>query len=1190
MFLKSVEMFGFKSFPERTTIEYDHGVTVIVGPNGCGKSNLSDAIRWVFGERSSREMRSGDKMTDVIFNGSTERAASGFAEVTLVLDNTDRSLDVDANEVSVTRRISRSGENEYFLNKKTVRLRDVEELFMDTGFGKDGYSLLNRSKIEAIMLGRKEERRKLFEEAAGISTHRYRREEAERNLKKADENMVRLTDIMDELEGRIGPLKLQAEKAEKFIALDGERKSLELGVLVRRLADSGDEIQGLERQNAILASKKAELELQSGQLKKRREALEEKRRNYGIQIDDLRRQERELNDKIGANRTQLKVAQNDEKNRGEQEKGLREEISRLEGEIASYGERIRENDADAERRRADCRQIDADVEALRQEVERLNREAAGSDQAHAALYEEINALNEACNRAREQQAELQGKAEQLRQRIGDSDSDKSERQRRLDEVEEEISLAEQDLEQIETEMGRHTNVRDGLRLKLDGLKTHLDEDEPKLTEKKIAVGQLRRTVETLEDMERRMEGYAGSVRAVLAAAQSGRLKGIRGTVAQLITVPDRYAMAIEVALGGALQNLVTENEQQAKYGIELLKSTNGGRATFLPMTTVSGNVLRENEIQGDYIGVAAELAEYAPEYRNIFHSLLGRVLVCENLDSAIAAARANRQRYRIVTLDGQVINAGGSMTGGSMNKNSGTLSRRNQIRDYHEQCRKLDEEIQELTQRIETRKNDRTRLENERNAHEQQLQGLASEQIRTQTNLEQSRKEAADLRTALENHDTALQQLRDECRSAEDRLRELQQQLERDSGSLEQKNAQARELEQGKSDITGRRDEINGQIGQKGLDKQGIEKDISALEGQNGFFADECNNRRERIAQIEEQIAGLTEQNTSGQESAEALRKENERLIEELNAAVAGIRLAEEQRDAGEPEFRTIADEESRISEDLLRISGDAGRMEEKLTNARDGRDGLIFRLNDEFNLDTDQAREQAPEVEDLAEATRDLNRLQSKIRALGQVNPGATLEYREVNERYTAMKKQYDDIVASQKELNKLITSLSETMTGIFTESFERINTEFKRVFEQLFGGGKAELLLDDPDNALESEITIRANPPGKKITSLEQLSTGERAFLTIAIYFAILHVKPTPFCLLDEIESNLDDVNVQRFADYMVEMSANTQFIAISHRRGTMEVGDVLYGVTMRKGSGISRLIRLEVGEVEQKLGIKI
>ncbi|MBQ3140776.1 MAG: chromosome segregation protein SMC [Clostridia bacterium] len=1190
MFLKSVEMFGFKSFPERTTIEYNNGVTVIVGPNGCGKSNLSDAIRWVFGERSSKEMRSGDKMTDVIFNGSGERAASGFAEVTLVLDNTDRSLDVDENEVAVTRRIMRSGENEYYLNKKIVRLRDIEELFMDTGFGKDGYSLLNRSKIEAIMLGKKEERRKLFEEAAGISTHRYRREEAERSLKKADDNMVRLTDIMNELEGRLGPLKTQAEKAERFIEMDAERKSLELGVLVRNIADGAANISSLLQKSSILESQKAEYELRRRRLDEQNEQLEQKRRDCGIAIDEQRRLTETLREQSSELRSQIELARFDGQHRAHSAQSLRDAIERMQQEIVSAERLCADNDAAADAKRAVCKRVEAQIVTLQVQLEQLNRDAAGTDDAYAALFAEITVLSDRCNQLKLQRAQLEAQVQQMAVRIEESDADKQARTQRLEEVREDIELSEGDLEQIQSELDRRRNITEGLNIKLNGLRSRLEEDERKLSENKVIAEQLRHKAATLEDMERQMEGYAGSVKSVLSAAQSGRLKGIRGTVAQLITVPDRYAVAIEVALGGALQNLVTETEQQAKYGIEYLKNSNGGRATFLPMTTVNGNVLREHDVKGEFLGIAAELTQYADEYRGIFASLLGRVLVCENMDSAIAAARANNQRYRIVTLDGQLINAGGSMTGGSLNKNSGTLSRRNQIRSYTERYEKLNAENAKLGEGIAARTADRTKLEADLNVQAQQIAGLSSEKLRTELTLQQARKEAEELQNALQNHGAALAQLKKGRDDGLARIAELDGSIAADTEQLAVKNERSRQLSQGRTDFAAKREQTLADIAQKRLELLENEKDISALAQHNEAIAADCELKRMQIAQTQTQIADLSRQDESGKDAIGALEQQLRQIAEEISANQSRIAQLEQQRDGSEVEMRELKEKDRALTEESQQIVADAARVLERLETAQTERDHLIYRLDEEYQMGFEQASQQAAPVENLTETTRQLNRLRDRIKSLGQVNLGATVEYAEVNERYTSMKTQYDDIVASKKELSKLIVSLSETMTEIFTQSFERINTEFKRVFEQLFGGGKAELLLEDPTNALESEITIRANPPGKRITSLEQLSTGERAFLTIAIYFAILHVKPTPFCLLDEIESNLDDVNVQRFADYMVDMSAKTQFIAISHRRGTMEVADVLYGVTMRKGSGISRLIRLEVSEVEQKLGIKL
>lgn len=1194
MFLKSIEMFGFKSFPERTRLDFTGGITVVVGPNGCGKSNICDAVRWVFGERSSKAMR-GKKMEDVIFAGADGRPASGFAEVSLFLDNTDRGLDIEEDEVCITRRIYRSGETEYLINKKNVRLADLLEMFMDTGLGRDGYSLIGQGRISEIVAANSRDRREIFEEAAGISKHRFRREEAERSLEKANDNMLRLTDIMSELESRIEPLRLAAEKAEKYIALVGEKTGLELGVWLSNLNKNENALKKISDDLTAVEAQISESEIKAAGAQREMDGIFAASQSYNVIIDAKRRESETLQHRCADIRSKIELCRADFAHR-------RADVERMNGQIGQYEAMMSDSDRMVQQYKDDIKAREKGIEDAKTEVAQieaglaeLNASEGGKQQRYEQLFAEIEAATRRLNDVRIARVQTESEAGVLADKLTESEQALQSHSGVVGDMKEEAELLAEDAAQIASDIEKRNNARSGLEIKAATLANKVNILGQECSALKVDADGCRHKAQTLEDMEKQMEGYAGSVKAVMARAAAGSLRGIRGTVAQLISVEGKYAVAVEIALGGALQDIVTENEEQAKYAINYLKTNNLGRATFLPMSAVSGETMSAGDLSGceGWHGVASALVKTDPQYSRIIGKLLGRTAVFEDMDTAIAASKKTGYRYRIVTLDGQLINSGGSMTGGSLNKNSGTLSRAGQISDYRARASELEAQLAAKNTELENAGKELAAVRGQLDSDAETMSGLAAEKMRIDMSLAQANRDYEQTKDAIKILTAAVKDIK--AAIAQNEKANAAQRLDEQVAAelLEKKNAESRELSDGRTDFFTRREAILESISAKKLQIAEYMKDIGLLNNNIELAGADKQQKQMLIAGVRAQIAAAESGDSEQGGELETLQGELDSLNASIEACSRDIEQTAAERDANEMKMNAVREKDKEIA--LLRqnLAAESARLTERAATARREYDNTVARLWDEYELTREDAAAKAIPIENTAEATRQLNRLREKIRSLGTVNTAAGEEYAEVSERYTTMKTQYDDIVKSQKELEKLISSLNATMTEMFTKTFNEVNTLFQEVFVELFGGGQAKLRLEDENNVLDCGIEISAQPPGKSIKNLESLSGGEQSFLAVAIYFAILKVKPTPFCILDEIESALDEVNVRRLADYMQAMCGATQFISITHRRGTMEIADTLYGVTMQKAgasSGVSKVLRLNIGEIEEKLGIKV
>lgn len=1188
MILKALEMQGFKSFPDKTVLEFNKGITAVVGPNGSGKSNISDAVRWVLGEQSTKTLR-GSKMEDVIFSGTDVRKAKGFAEVTLRLDNTDRSLNKDSDEVSVTRRYYRSGDSEYLVNGESARLRDVNELFMDTGLGRDGYSIVGQGKIADMVSPKASERRDMLEEAAGISHFRYRRGDAIKRLAQAEENLVRLRDILSELESRVGPLKAQSEKAQKFIVLAGERKNLEIGIWLNTIDKTGEKMRDQEHKIEIAEASHKEAQDELSKIGEMIDKAADGTRDINIKLEEIRNSASGFEEKLSDIDSQIKVAENSILHNNET-------IERINRDKAAENETEQNIDAavsaaqeciqKAEKQIADAtRQMDE--LSKQEETYRLNS-SEFSDRA-AALSGEISALSVRLADCRVTAETANSSIEEIRSRISAIDESMGTRKDDYDALLKRKADAEASLKEIQDEIVSVKNAIDGYTLRFENRGKKADSVKLAIDEKQRELHKGQDRVRLLEDLEKNMEGYFGAVKAVMKESGRGALRGIYGPVSQLITVKDKYSAAIETALGAAVQNIVVDNETDAKRAMGFLKEHRAGRATFLPITAIKGRVLSEQGLDDQYgfVSIASDLVSYDNKYSEIIRWLLGRTAVAEDIDSAIAIAKKYSYRFRIVTLDGQVINAGGSMTGGSRVQNAGILSRGNEIERLKGSLASMQKELDGMLSDYKLLSEDASAAKAELEGAEGDLLRAKEENIRREGELKLASDKlssvSSGVKELLEEKETLekrIESVSSGAEAARSQIDELKETLENKEKELESITGDSKTLQKNREEVASKAAEIRLRIVSLQKDVEANTDEITRLKNRKTGHLDRLSELDGEIREIEEkndELRALTERLSADEKALKANHGDAQNQINELIS----------QRDELEKQANDLRLHERAKSEERERLSGDIARLEERKIAMRNEYDNLTSKLYDEYQLTRREAAALEIEIDDYSLAAKRLAELKSQIRALGSVNVSAIEEYKEVSERYEFLSGQINDVETSRAELNKMIDDLTGKMAEQFREQFNRINSCFGQTFIELFGGGKAELRLEDERDVLGSDIEIKVQPPGKNVQNINLLSGGEKGLSAIALLFAILKVTPAPFCIFDEVEAALDDVNVSRYAQYVRRMTKNTQFILITHRRGTMEEADVLYGVTMQE-KGVSKLLELKTAEMAKKLGL--
>ncbi|MGN0548786.1 MAG: chromosome segregation protein SMC [Acutalibacteraceae bacterium] len=1188
MRLKALEMQGFKSFPDKTVFNFNHGMTAVVGPNGSGKSNIADAVRWVLGEQSTKNLR-GSKMEDVIFGGTKIRKPLGFAEVTLRLDNTDRTLDSDRDEVSVTRRYYRSGESEYMLNGQVVRLRDVHELFMDTGLGRDGYSLVSQGRIADLISSKSGQRRDMLEEAAGISHYRYRRNDANRKLDQAEENLVRLRDILSELESRVGPLKTQSEKAQKFLVLAKEKKELEIGLWLHTIDTTRVKLRDQEDKLSIAQGQYDSVEAALTQIETDSEEIIAKSQDITVRIDNIRNNSTSYEEKAVQLEGQISVEKNtilhneqtierikrDMSDASNSENTLKKEVEDAQAEIAALL-----NEIEAKRKELDSAALNI--------ADARNETGEFADRI-AEISQKITALTEKVSEKRIEETTANSSIEEISGRVSNIEGVLSTRNGYITELEDKRNTCQSQLDKLNDTATEIMNAVSGYSLRVNNRQEKADKLKSAIDARGLDILQKKDKIRMLDEMEKNMDGYSGAVKAVVREAKGGALRGIHGPLSQLISVEDRYAIAVETALGSAIQNIVTDSENDAKRAINFLKENKGGRATFLPLTSVKSKPFTEKGLDNCYgfVDMADRLLDYDKKYDEIIRSLLGRTAVAEDLDSAIVIAKKFSYRFKIVTLDGQVVNAGGSMTGGSRGHNSGILSRTNEKEKLNEQLKKLAAEQEKDNEEYK-------RLNVELSSAKAELDASEADLKRTQEDIIRKESELALIDGKLDTANAALEELRREKKNASIRITDLEalkaaaqteiDRLNKEMGSLQ---ADLDVVTHGREKLEEKKEELAQIEAKINLDILALEKDIEAKKEAVDLLNRRMASHEGRLDDLNGEIAVIEKANSDIELKIQELTKQAQEFHELGASAKSDIEALINERTQCDAKSAQLRSEERAKSAEREKISGELARLEERKAQMEKQLDDAVNKLFDEYQLTKSDAEALNIVIEDYQQAHRSLQELKGKIRALGNVNVGAIEEYKEVSERYEFMKAQLDDIEKSRDELNRLITELTSKMAEQFKAQFVRINSYFGETFVELFGGGKAELILENPNDVLECNIEIKVQPPGKNVQNIDLLSGGEKGLSAIALLFAILKVAPSPFCIFDEVEAALDDVNVARYARYVRRMTANTQFILITHRRGTMEEADVLYGITMQE-EGVSKLLELQTAEMAKKLGI--
>ena len=1188
MYLKSLEIQGFKSFPDKTVLRFGDDITAIVGPNGSGKSNISDAIRWVMGEQSTKALR-GAKMEDVIFGGTQKRGAVGFAEATLVLDNSDGALSCDAKEIAVTRRYYRSGESEYYINRRSARLRDINELFMDTGLGREGYSNISQGRIDEILSLRSVDRREIFEEAAGISRFRHRKEETERRLANTQDNLTRIGDKISELELQVEPLRVQAEKAKKYLAYREELKGLEIAVW----------LESLERLAA--AAQKAEEDYRSAAfiLEQSHEALDGL---YALS-DELGERLHTQDNTLETLRAELVQIQSD--------------IREIEGRIAVFESNISNNHTNIDRLQLELQDADTRADTIQTQIAGHEGRIAEIEAQNAALQETIRDRQERSRVFAQNADELTRKyvhwseaqshiMEELSDRRANlAASEESERlsirrkeeldaqnllaKARLEEVEAEYAACEKALNEARDTVTASGNTIEGYRLRLEARTRRRDECKSRCDKLEIDIQTARRQHAMYREMERAYEGYSKAVKYTMQQAQSGVLRGVHGPISSLIHTDDAYTVAIETAMGAAMQYIVVSDERAGKAAIENLKAADKGRNTFYPITTMRGRTMSEPGLKNapGYVALASELVRCDETYREIINHILGRTAVVERLDDAIAISRKYPRKFRLVTLDGQVVNADSSMTGGSVIRNAGILSRANALAKLAEQIKTQTEELSAEQKALESAASEAAKVEFELDAAQNELRQAEDAVLRLEGELRQHQVLRDAIRDAIDANGQELNAISERRQLDHDRAVTLTAQIAMFEKDLAKASQKLSEITVSQNEALEKVQKLSDEITRCKVESAALE-----AERQSAVVA------RDHLRDLDSSMQGDRSQK---QALIEALGTENEQIvaqIAEANGQIAAlqsklsgqndtIRQASEERIAAEARKTRAEREAQEKSKDILNMEREAARLEQRKISAQMEEKQIVDKLWDSYELTRSHAAEAAAPIESVAGAQRSITDLKRKISALGEPNPGAIAQFELVNERYQYLCAQRDDVLQAKQELMGVIDSITEQMTAIFTEEFAKMGAYFSQTFTEMFGGGKGALVLEDPTQPLTCGIEIRVQPPGKQLKTITLLSGGEKAFVAIALYFAILKVRPTPFCMLDEIDAALDDRNVERFASYLRTLCKKTQFIVITHRRGTMELADILYGVTMQE-QGVSKILHLELKQMVETMGI--
>ncbi|MGN8804264.1 MULTISPECIES: chromosome segregation protein SMC [unclassified Blautia] len=1181
MYLKNIEVQGFKSFAQKINFEFHNGITGIVGPNGSGKSNVGDAVRWVLGEQSAKSLRGGN-MQDVIFSGTETRKPLSYASVAITLDNSDHKLPVDFNEVTVTRRLYRSGESEYKINGSACRLKDINEMFYDTGIGKEGYSIIGQGQIDRILSGKPEERRELFDEAAGIVKFKRRKNTTIKKLEEERQNLVRVTDILSELTRQLGPLEKQSETARIYLAKRETLKELDVNMFLMEFANTAQALKELEEKLAIAQNQLKDTQKSYDQTKVEYERLEQELEDLNAKMDALRISGQEqaihkqqLEGQVNVlNEQILAGAQNEEHYKGRLQ-AIEEELSvrtssqkKLEAERADIYAQLKTVRTKLSEEEEKLKTAQENIEACTQEVEDGKNEIIEILNSRANTKGKAQRFDAMMEQADIRKAEISQRILRLKSEEEEQQTILSKAQKQYDEITEQIQSMNEECEHLSQSA--------------EQIQGKLKEQNAQMEMGQTAYHREASRLESLKNITERYDGYGNSIRRVME--QKELVPGIQGVVADLIQVNKDYEIAIETALGGSIQNIVTDNEQTAKTLIEFLKKNRYGRATFLPMSSISPRgefTPREALREPGVIGIASELVTTEPQYQQITKFLLGRVLVVDNIDHAITIGRKYRHSLRMVTTEGESLSPGGSMTGGAFRNNSNLLGRRREIEELETKVSQLKNNLLEMQKAIEENRNQRNMIRDTIAEFQEKLRQKYIEQNTARMNIKQQEKKAEEIRSGYDqiNRDQA---------EIKRQVMEIRQDHERIAQELESSKQDEKELE---SFIETKQSELDEWKEEEGKVSKGLEEirlQSSTLDQKEKFDQENLSRLRSEVKALQTEKDGIYEFLAHSSEEMEKKQQMITQLKKEAKESDLHERQSKEQLENLQKEKESRNSRHKEFFEKRDYLSGQIGlldkeccRLQGQMEKLEESREERIAYMWSEYEITPNNALSyRKEELTDLSEMKKQAAQIKDDIRRLGPVNVNAIEDYKELLERHTFLSGQYEDLVTAEKTLEQIIQELDEGMRKQFTEKFGEIQKEFDKAFKELFGGGKGTLELDEEADILEAGIKIISQPPGKKLQNMMQLSGGEKALTAIALLFAIQNLKPSPFCLLDEIEAALDDSNVGRFAGYLQKLTKNTQFIIITHRRGTMNAADRLYGITMQE-KGVSTLVSVDLVE---------
>ena len=1178
MYLKRMEMQGFKSFADKTVIELKQGITTVIGPNGSGKSNISDAIRWVLGEQSSKALRCS-KSLDIIFAGTQNRKSLGFAEVSLVFDNADGGLPIEYTEVTVTRRIYRSGETGYFINKVPCRLKDLQELFMDTGIGKDGYSIVGQGKIDEILSNKSEDRRHIFEEASGIVKYRVRKQETEKKLEHTKLNLLRINDILSEIEGNLEPLQAQSEKAKKYLNIRDNLKNIEVGLFLYNIDQNKKDIEKITEDENITKEQCDTEETRLERIKTVKEQLKEEIddiTNKIEQMSNLGFESEMLNSDISVSKTKIS-------NNEENEKRFLEEIEEKTTRLKELEEEQKQKDEKRENLRKNKERFTKELEEKQAELdkitEKLSKEALEIEKHKKQVEENTDKKYEKQANIKEQEINFENdekRQKQLKNEIQNIISELDNTRMKKEEVSKDF---------YEIEAIRNKNIKE-----LENIAKQKEEVNQKIKTYQIKINTMSNELRMKEsrqkfliETEKEKEGYTKSVKTLLKDCENNPelKKGIEGVLANLIDVPEELQTAIEMSLGMALQNIVTETEQDAKKLVEYLRKNNIGRASFLPITSIKGKKI--DNIKGNksgIIGIAADLVKYNKKCEQIIYNLLGRTVIVDNMDTAIRVAKENGQNFKIVTQEGDIINTSGAITGGAvMKKTVNILGRENEIK-------KIGQEIKKTQENIE-------KIEKEKEEYEESIEGILEIAERLEKELQENeityatgKQKVLSFEEEIQKIENRLQKLKEEQSELEEQKEfatnkkaEIQKEIEEINTENEKLSKIITEYAELNKDNQKYIDDLNFDITNLKISVSSFDESESSIEEIKERIQQEVEANKQSIKNKQEQIEQSKQETQNLKEAIKKIQEQIEKIKEEVKSS--GSKIEELKKSRAEKNEKLTTQEEQitekfKIIEDL---KGQIVKIDVRKTKIQEEITETINKLWEEYEL-TPNSIEEYEKPKNVSETKKQVNNLRTQMREMGSVNVESINEYKKQKERYDFMSEQRLDLENTMSKLRKIITDMTAIMKEQFEEKFKEINKNFGEVFAELFGGGKAEVKLEDEQNILECGIDITAQPPGKKLQNMLLLSGGEKALTAIALLFAILRINPAPFCVLDEIEAALDDVNVYRYAEYLKKFAQNTQFLVITHRKGTMEAADSVYGVTMEE-SGISKLLSMKLRE---------